>query len=66
MNEFQLHFTKEGVDDAKAKVDCVQVTSLSWAEQKIPNDALGNVVTIPAESGYGSSIHKIQSMTEAR
>ena len=59
-----MHLTKEGVDDAKAKVGCAQVTSVSWAEQKAMNNILGNVQQIPLEpGGYAPSIHKSQGLT---
>ena len=66
MQEFEMHFTKEGVDDAKAKVGCAPVTSVSWAEQRVMNDVLGNVQQIPLEFGYASSIHKSQGLTLSR
>ncbi len=58
MEQFQVHVTKEGVEDKKAKVGRSEVTSLGWAEQRVMNDVMGNVVQIALESGYASSIHK--------
>ena len=62
MDQFQVHVTKEGVED-KAKVGRSEVTSLDWAEQRVMNDVMGNVVQIALESGYASSIHKSQGLT---
>ena len=63
MDQFQVHVTKEGVEDKKAKVGRSEVMSLGWAEQRVVNDVMGNVVQITLESGYASSIHKSQGLT---
>ena len=66
MDQFQVHVTKEGVEDKKANVGRSEVTSLDWAEQRVTNDVMGHAVQIALESGYASSIHTSQGLTLSR